>query len=113
MSILFPLFCVALVVFVIAGGWKVYTKAGQPGWAVIVPIYNLYILTKIIGRPWWWLLLCLVPLVNFVIIVIMYIDLAKAFGKGIGFGIGLVLLNPIFNCILGFGDATYKGAPAH
>ena len=114
MSFLFPLFCLALVVFVIAGAWKVFVKAGQPGWAAIIPIYSAYILiAKIVGRPWWWLLLLLVPVVSLVISIIVCIDLAKAFGKGTGFGIGLALLAPIFICILGFGDATYKGVPVH
>lgn len=113
MSILLPLIWLALVVVIIAGAWKVFTKAGQPGWAAIIPIYSAYILiAKIIGRPWWWLLLLLVPVVSLVIGIILMIDLAKAFGKGVGFGIGLALLSPIFICILGFGDATYKGPVA-
>lgn len=113
MSFLFPLLCLALVVLVIAGLWQTFTKAGQPGWACIIPIYNVYILTKIAGRPWWWLLLFLIPIVSLVIAIILAIDVAKSFGKSTGFGIGLALLGPIFYCILGFGDATYKGAPAH
>ena len=113
MDILFPVFILALIVVCIAGSWKVYAKAGQPGWAAIIPIYNIYIMTKIVGRPWWWMLLFLVPVVSLVIAIIMMIDLAKAFGKGTGFGIGLVLLGAIFMCILGFGDATYKGVPVH
>src|SRR4030095_11983646 len=69
--------------------WKVFTKAGQPGWASIIPIYNLYIWCKIVGRPWWWILLMLIPFVNFIILIILCIDTAKSFGKGAGFGIGL------------------------
>lgn len=110
---LFNLFVLALIVLVIAGGWKVFAKAGQPGWACIVPIYNLYIMTKIAGRPWWWLLLCFIPAVGVVISILMGIDIAKAFGRGAGFGVGLALLTPIFACILGFGDDTYKGVPVH
>ena len=113
MSILLPLIWLAIIVVMIAGFWKVFTKAGHPGWAAIIPIYNLYILTKIAGRPWWWMLLFLVPIVSFVIAIILSIDVAKAFGKGTGFGVGLALLSPIFYCILGFGDATYKGVPSH
>ena len=97
----------AVVVLIIAGIWKVFTKAGQPGWAAIIPIYNLYILLKIAGRPWWWLLLFLIPPVNLFVAVMVSIDVAKAFGKGIGFGIGLFLLGFIFYPILGFGSDTY------
>ena len=76
--------------------WKVFTKAGQPGWASIIPIYNLYIWCKIVGRPWWWILLMLIPFVNFIICIILCIDLAKSFGKGVGFGIGLALVGNYF-----------------
>jgi len=92
--------------------WKVFVKAGQPGWASIIPIYNLYIWCKIVGRPWWWILLMLIPFVNFIILIILCIDTAKSFGKGAGFGIGLALLGVIFWPILGFGSAQYQGAAA-
>lgn len=101
----------ALVVFFIAAMWRVNTKAGEPGWACLVPFYNLYVLLKIAGRPGWWLLLMFIPLVNFVISIIVAIDVAKAFGKGAGFGLGLAFLGFIFYPILAFGDATYEGAP--
>jgi len=97
----------AVVVFLIASIWKVFTKAGQPGWASIIPIYNAYILLKIAGRPGWWLLLYFIPVVNFVIAIIVSIDVAKAFGKGGGFGLGQALLSFIFYPILAFGDAAY------
>ncbi|MGC2626644.1 MAG: DUF5684 domain-containing protein, partial [Candidatus Udaeobacter sp.] len=92
-------------ILILAAWWKIFTKAGQPGWACIIPIYNLYIWCKIVGRPWWWLLLMLIPFVNFIIAIILLIDLAKSFGKGVGFGIGLLLLPFIFFTILGFGSA--------
>ncbi len=98
-----------IAVVMIAAMWKVFTKAGQPGWASIIPIYNLYILCKIAGRPGWWLLLMLIPFVNFIIAIILCIDVAKNFGKGAGFGVGLALLGVIFWPILGFGSATYQG----
>ncbi len=101
-----------LGLFVLVAMWKIYTKAGQPGWAVIIPIYNIYILLKIVGRPTWWLLLLFVPLVNFFAILMIYIDLAKSFGKSTLFGLGLVFLNIIFIPMLGFGDAEYRG-PVH
>jgi hypothetical protein len=109
----FGIIWLAVVVLCIAGFWKVFTKAGHPGWAAIIPIYNVYILTKIAGRPGWWVLLFLVPVVSFVIAILIGIDVAKAFGKGAGFGVGLALLAPIFYPVLGFGAATYQGAPAH
>ncbi len=109
---LFMLFWLALVVVVIAAVWKVFTKAGQPGWAAIVPIYNLIVLMKIVGRPTWWVVLFFIPLVNFVVAILLCIDLAKSFGQGTGFGIGLLLLAPIFYLILGFGGARYVGPAA-
>jgi hypothetical protein len=102
----------AIVVFVVAAVWKTFVKAGQPGWAAIVPIYNMVIILRIAGKPIWWLLLMLIPLVNLIIGFIVYISFAKAFGKGTGFGVGLTLLGFIFFPILGFGDARYQGAPA-
>ena len=101
-----------LALLVIVATWKVFTKAGQPGWASIIPIYNLYIWCKIVGRPWWWILLMLIPIVNFIVAIILCIDLAKSFGKGAGFGIGIALLGVIFLPILGFGSAQYEGPAA-
>ncbi len=102
----------ALIVVIIAGLWKMFVKAGQPGWAAIVPIYNIFILCKIVGRPGWWVILFFIPIVNFVMAVIVSIDLAKSFGKSMLFAIGLVFLAPIFYCILGFGSAQYQGPAA-
>ena len=101
-----------IYVILVIGMWKVFTKAGRPGWAAIIPIYNFYILLKIAGKPGWWLLLVLIPVVNLVIVIITYVEVAKAFGKGVGFGIGLAFLGFIFFPILGLGDAQYCGAPA-
>jgi Family of unknown function (DUF5684) len=101
-----------ITLVVIVAMWKVFTKAGHPGWASIIPIYNLYIWCKIVGRPAWWIILMLIPFVNFIICIILCIDLAKSFGKGAGFGIGLVLLGIIFFPILGFGSAQYQGPSA-
>lgn len=97
---------------IFAGIWKVFTKAGQPGWAAIVPIYNLVVLMKIAGKPAWWVLLMLIPFVNFIVGILVSIEVAKAFGKGTGFGIGLMLLGPVFYPVLGFGSAQYHGAGA-
>jgi hypothetical protein len=109
---LFMLFWLALLVIFIASAWKVFAKAGQPGWAVIIPIYNIIVLLQIVGRPLWWLLLMFIPLVNLVIAILIYIDLAKSFGQSTGFAIGLLLLAPIFWPILGFGSARYIGPAA-
>ena len=106
------IFGLGIALLLIVAMWKVFTKAGQPGWASIIPIYNLYIWCKIVGRPWWWILLMLIPFVNFIICIILCIDLAKSFGKGVGFGIGLALLGIIFFPILAFGSAQYQGPAA-
>jgi Family of unknown function (DUF5684) len=89
--------------------WVIFTKAGQQGWQALIPIYSTYILLKIVGRPGWWLLLFLIPLVGFVILVIIYNDLSKSFGHGVGFTLGLIFLNLIFFYILAFGSSTYRG----
>jgi len=78
----------------------------------IIPFLNFFILCKIAGRPGWWLLLMLIPFVNFIIWIVLSLDLAKKFGKGAGFGIGIALLSFIFLPVLGFGDAQYQGAAA-
>ncbi len=103
---------VAIVVLIFAAFWRVFTKAGQPGWAGIIPIYNLWVLLKIVGRPGWWLILYIVPLVNVVILIIVNLDLAKSFGKSVGFAVGLILLPVIFLPILAWGDARYVGPSA-
>src|SRR5438105_14629334 len=100
----------AVIVLLIAAIWKVFSKAGQPGWAAIIPIYNIYVMCKVAGRPGWWLLLMLIPLVNVIIAIILNVDIAKHFGKGIGFAIGMRLLPFIFWPILGFGGAQYQNA---
>jgi hypothetical protein len=101
-----------IALLLIVAMWKVFTKAGQPGWASIIPIYNLYIWCKIVGRPGWWIILMLIPFVNIIIGIILCIDMAKSFGKGAGFGIGLALLGIIFVPILGLGSAQYQGPAA-
>jgi hypothetical protein len=111
-GIIFGLVYFAFIVFVISSIWKVFVKAGQPGWAAIVPIYNIYVLTQIAGRPAWWIALFFIPVVGLVAAIILYIDVAKSFGKGAGFGIGLAFLSPIFFPILGYGSAQYVGPAA-
>lgn len=101
-----------VMILMIASWWKMFTKAGQPGWAAIIPILNLYFFCKVAGRPGWWLILMFIPLVNFIIIIILCIEVARAFGKGTGFGIGLIFLPFIFYPILAFGSAQYQGPAA-
>jgi hypothetical protein len=103
----------AMVVVVIAGMWKTFSKAGQPGWACLIPIYNVIVLLQIAGRPVWWFLLLLVPFVNIIVTFVVVMDIARAFGRSAGFGLGLFFLGPVFYPILGFGNAQYEGASAH
>lgn len=107
---LFVLCVLAFVVMMMASLWVVYTKAGKPGWAAIVPVYNIIVKLQIVGRPLWWILLMFVPLVNIVVWIVISIDLAKSFGKDAGYGVALALLPFIFYPMLAFGDATFRGA---
>lgn len=99
----------AVLILMVAGMWMVFSKAGKPGWAAIIPFYNVWVLCEVAGRPGWWMFLMWIPFVNFVIYIIICIDLAKNFGHGAGFGIGLWLLPFIFFLILGFGSSRYVG----
>ncbi|MCR3746073.1 DUF5684 domain-containing protein [Lentzea californiensis] len=102
-----------IIVIAIVVMWKTFVKAGQPGWAAIVPIYNLYVMTQIGGRPGWWTVLLLIPGVNVVVLAILSIDIAKSFGKDAVFGIvGLWLFSIVGYAILGFGNAQYRGPAA-
>jgi hypothetical protein len=105
----FILIWLAFVVFIIAAMWKVFEKAGQPGWAAIIPIYNFYIMLKIGGKPGWWLLMLLIPFLNIVFLIWTYNMISKSFGKDEDFTVGLVILGFIFWPILGFGSAKYLG----
>jgi hypothetical protein len=100
---------IAVIVVMIVAMWKVFTKAGKPGWASLIPLYNTYVMLQVVGRPWWWLLLMFIPFVNIVIAIIVTNDLAKSFGKGVGWTVGLLLLPFIFMPMLAFGNAKYGG----
>ena len=111
MSALWTIIVLAVVVLSIAGLWMMFQKAGEAGWKSIIPIWNTLVILKMVGREWWWIILMLIPIVNIVIWIIVSLDLAKSFGRGTGFGIGLAFLGFIFAPILGFGSDTYKGPP--
>jgi len=105
----FIIVCLFIWVICIAGVWKVFTKAGKPGWAAIIPIYNLIVICEIIGKPVWWFLLMIFPCTSLIFIIWAYNLLAKSFGKDEAFTVGLLLLGIIFWPILGFGSAKYQG----
>jgi hypothetical protein len=88
--------------------WKVFEKAGEPGWTIFVPFYNLYRFVKIAGKPGYWALLYLVPGVNIVISLLTNLGIAQKFGRSDGFGVGLFLLDFVFYPILAFGDDEYE-----
>lgn len=102
----------SILALMIASLWKVFTKADKPGWASIIPIYNLIVMIQVAGKPLWWIALLLIPFVNLVVFIMLMVALAKAFGKGAGFAAGLILLPLIFFPILAFGDATYSNPPS-
>lgn len=98
-----------IAVIVIIAEWRIYEKAGKPGWAVLIPFYNIIVLLEIVGKPIWWIFLFLVPFVNIVFGVWVTNLLSKSFGKDEAFTVGLILLGFVFYPILGFGDAKYIG----
>ena len=97
----------AIAVLMIASMWKLFSKAGKPGWACLVPIYNYVVWLEVIKKPIWWIILLMIPIVNFIIIIIMFVEMAKAYGKSAGFGVGMILLPYIFFPMLAFGDSKY------
>lgn len=103
------IFYLAIMVVMLVAQWKIFVKAGKPGWACIIPFYNIYTLFEIAGMNGWMFLLLCIPIVNIIFTFKLNIDLAKAFGKGTGFGILSVFFAPICMCILGFGSAEYVG----
>ena len=99
----------AVAIVSIIAQWKIFTKAGKPGWAAIIPFYNMYTLFEVAGMNGWMFLLMLIPIVNIIIMIMLYVNLAKSFGKSTGFAVGLIFLNFIFMLILGFGSDQYVG----
>lgn len=104
----------AIIIVVIAGMWKVFEKANQPGWGILIPIYNIILLLQVAGKPIWWIVLMIIPIINIIPAVLVPIAIAKNFGKGAGYGVGLIFLPFIFYPMLGFGKAEYSppGMPA-
>lgn len=102
----------AVGILVIASLWQIFVKAGEEGWKAIIPIYNYIVLLQIVGRPVWWIILFFIPLVNLVILFLVFKDLAEGFGKGTGYAIGMLLLSVIFLPMLAFGDAQWQGSKA-
>ncbi len=96
-----------IMLFFLYCGWKLFVKAGQPGWAAIIPFYNIYIMLKIVGKPGWWLILFFIPFVNFIIAIIVMHNLSLRFGKGVGYTLGLIFLGFIFMPMLALGSAKY------
>jgi Family of unknown function (DUF5684) len=93
--------------------YVIFKKAGRDdAWAAFIPIYSFYVLLKVVGRPGWWLILLLIPIVDFIILIMVYNDLSKSFGHGVGFTLGLIFLSVIFYLILAFGSSQYRGPAA-
>ncbi|MBN1427632.1 MAG: signal peptidase I [Anaerolineae bacterium] len=105
----FGIFILALVVLLLAAFWKLFTKADQPGWASLIPIYNVVILLKMIGRPAWYVIFVVIPGLNIYLAVLLVFGLARSFGKGPLFAIGLIFLAPILLPVLAFGKSEYIG----
>ena len=107
---MYPAYSISSVVsiLVIVAIWKIFEKANQPGWAVLIPFYNLYILLKVAGGPDWWFILMLIPLVNIIVYFIICLAIAVRFGEGIVFAIGLFFLPFIFYPLLAFSNAQYN-----
>ena len=107
-STLSTVITVVLWVLTIIATWRIYEKADQAGWKSIIPIYSDYIRFKITFRSGWFFLLMLIPVLNIVIYIMLQNKLAKAFGHGIGFTLGLIFLPTLFTLILGFNSDTYQ-----
>lgn len=99
-----------LVIIILISLWKIFVKAGKPGWAVLVPIYNIIVFLEINGKPWWWIFFLIILPLNIVICIIVIHNLSLSFGKDSVFTVGLLFLPIIFFPILGFGSLQYIGA---
>jgi hypothetical protein len=98
-----------ILILYVTSMMSIFSKAGKPGWAALIPIYNGIVFMEIIGKPWWWLLLWLIPYVNIIWIIWSWNLMVKRFGKSEGFTVGVILLSFIFIPILAFGNSQYTG----
>lgn len=103
-----PAFQLLLAAAQLAGMWVVFTKAERAGWTALVPIYNFYVMLQIGENAWWWLVLVFVPVINIYALYKIHAGVARSFGQGIGFGLGLTFLGIVFFPLLGFGDYQYR-----
>ena len=103
--------CIIAVIGLVAM-WRIFSKAGEPGWKCLIPLYNTYTEFKFVFGNGWLFLLMLIPFVNIVMLILLEVELCKSFGRGVGFTIGMILLPTIFMLILGFGGAEYIGSRA-
>ncbi len=112
MEIVVIILVLALVIFMFASMWKIFVKAGKPGWAALVPIYSTIVMLEIVGKPWWWFFLMMIPYVGMIWGIWTINLLSKSFGKDVGYTLGMLFLGFIFIPMLGFGDAQYQGPAA-
>ncbi len=103
MGLFFWILSMTLSILMIVSLWKIFKKAGKPGWASIIPIYNIYIMCEIAEKEWWYVLLSCVPFANIYAMIVLYNGMAKRFGKSGGFVAGMILLPVIFFPMLAFG----------
>ncbi|WP_430817716.1 DUF5684 domain-containing protein [Carboxylicivirga sp. RSCT41] len=109
MDVLLSIVYFAVAIAMLAANWKIYEKAGKPGWASLIPIYNILVLLDIVGKSRWLALLLLIPFVNALLLLFLLYYLAKSFGKSGAFALGLIFLAPVFYPMLAFGDSIYYG----
>ncbi len=105
----------AIMVFMIVSWWIVFKKAGQPGWAILIPIFNFLVILRVAGKPWWWvfsILLAIIPIAGPILFLVVWVlisnGISKNFGRGTGFTVGLVLLSVVFVPILAFSEDKWS-----
>lgn len=108
-AIVFGIIYFAMIVLIVVAQWIIYEKANQSGWAILIPIYNSIIMLRIIGKPWWWIFLFLIPLVNIVFVVWKTNLLSKSFGRDEGYTVGLIFLPYVFYPLIAFSKDKYIG----
>ena len=99
---------IVIGIFILVACWKLFVKAGKPGWGTLIPIYNTILQLQIVKKPWWWIFLFLIPFANIYFAIVVMHRLSLSFGKEAGFTVGLIFLPIVFYPILAFGDAQYK-----